>query len=218
MHSSELPTTEWWDPEYDLYDVPGSPYGETVGELAPGMFDAWWTAYSHCWDIRWYRHGSAEYRPDFKGRELTRGVFHPPSWSGHRDACPTQWGGPCDCDLPPRTTPCTCRYRVVAVPLTGVVVMPDPITLELGTVPHVPGVSHLLDLHGVATASVFVINPRCHHHGDRARTYRRPCTCPGLTHNPDCRRHNYNPAEDEPRHHHDDIHNPNDLDEDERHD
>lgn len=189
MHSSELPTTEWWDPEYDLYDVPGSPYGETVGELAPGMFDAWWTAYSHCWDIRWYRHGSAEYRPDFKGRELTRGVFHPPSWSGHRDACPTQWGGPCDCDLPPRTTPCTCHYRP-------------------GAVSQWPG----------QYGSAFRINPRCHHHGDRARTYRRPCTCPGLTHNPDCRRHNYNPAEDEPRHHHNDIHNPNDLDEDERHD
>lgn len=77
MHSSDLPVTEWWDPEYDVYDVPNSPYDPqpvgSTGAVTSAEFDTWWTAYDFLWDLRWVMHGSAEYRPDFRGRELTTG-------------------------------------------------------------------------------------------------------------------------------------------------
>jgi hypothetical protein len=138
-------------------------------QVPPGLKDAWLAANRHQAAVVIWTEGWA--RP-----QLTRGVFHPPSWSGHRDACPTQWGGACDCDLPPRTTPCTCRYWTEAYNLR--VSISDPAVAHQYVWP-------LVDYSG------FTINPRCHHHGDRART---------------------------PQPAYNDTHNPYDLDEDERHD
>lgn len=57
MHSSELPVTEWWDPdpEWEVYDVPGSP------ESVP--HEIWWAAYQHLWVLEWITTGSAWYSP-----------------------------------------------------------------------------------------------------------------------------------------------------------
>ncbi len=67
MHSTDLPVTDYWDPEWDVYDVPFSPADDGVD------WDVWWAAYCHLWDLRWVMDGYAEYRPDFRGRELTTG-------------------------------------------------------------------------------------------------------------------------------------------------
>lgn len=126
-------------------------------------------------------------------------------WAGHRDLCPIQWGDPCDCDLPPRTTPCTCHYWTEAYDLR--VSISDPVAAHQYVWPP-------------AVCSGFTINPRCHHHGDQAQArtpHQRPCYCIVFGPHPDCPRHNYDPTEDEPDPAHDNPPNPYDLDEDERH-
>lgn len=138
----------------------------------------------------------------YHNRQLPSGLGQP-GWLGHRDLCPIQWGDPCDCALPPRTTPCVCRYYRTRW------VLPIPF-LELPQ-------GSIIDVLPLRGLSLFLINPRCVHHGDPARTPTPPaCTCPGLGIHPDCRRHNYDPTEDGPRPIHDHPHNPYDLDEDER--
>lgn len=154
-------------------------------------------------------------------RELPPGRTRPPSWLGHRDLCPSQWGDPCDCDQPRRTTPCVCRYDVREVFSATADVD------EAG--------NYQPKLHPPRRESRFTINPRCVHHGqaaygpfggqrisaiwvDEATAYVRPCSCGGLSINPDCRRHNYDPTEDGPDPRHDEPPNPYDLEDDERHD
>lgn len=77
MNSADLPVTEWWDPEWDVYDVPGSPYDpqpagctDPVGEAD---FDAWWAAYEHCWILGWITNGTAPYIPFQFQHQLTTG-------------------------------------------------------------------------------------------------------------------------------------------------
>lgn len=152
-------------------DYPELPWSWTV---PPALKPAWLAANRHQAALVIWTEGWA--RP-----QLTRGVFHPPSWSGHRDACPTQWGGACDCDLPPRIAPCTCHYRVFKL-------LPEGAQSEFVVV------------NNPALASYFKVNPRCHHHGDRAYGPFGPPT----------------PAELAAHRTHDDIHNPYDLDTDER--
>lgn len=109
MHSSELPVTEWWDPDEEVYDVPHTPRGAFWEYPYPQQeVDDWWAAYSHLWDLRWIMHGSAEYRPDFRGRELT---------TGHSELCDDValfWERrECVPDCPRHRAPlapCTCHY------------------------------------------------------------------------------------------------------------
>lgn len=139
-------------------------------EVPDDLLDLWDAARMHYGivDALWYGEWPC-------CRELPPGRTRPPSWLGHRDACPTQWHEPCDCDLPPRTTPCTCHYHVGKVFSAYATVNAEGHYRPVLREPHLE--------------SRFEINPRCHHHGDRART---------------------------PQPAHDDTHNPYDLDTDER--
>lgn len=174
---------------------PGSDYypGPVVGDVNMGLM-----LWSRCgpvaagWRIVSLIELAVKYaRPQL---QLPPGRVRPPSWLGHRDLCPTQWAQPCDCDLPPRTTPCTCRY--VRWPRDW------PYEDEIG-------------------ATGFTINPRCHHHGDRARTVRLTGTSIQVTREyfeaskPDLL--SQMAAGITPQPDHNDTHNPYDLDEDERH-
>lgn len=68
MNSTDLPITEWWDPAWDVYDVPGSPYDDSD---AP--HDVWWAAYEHLWMLRHVMTGRAEYTPSHFQHQLTTG-------------------------------------------------------------------------------------------------------------------------------------------------
>lgn len=154
MHSSELPITEWWDPEWDVYDVPLTPNdGWWQDNPTPEQCDTWWAAYAHLWNIRWVMCGSAEYRPDFRGRELATGE-PVAGWLGHRDLCPSQWGERCDCADPLPAVPCLCWYWTEAYGLR--VSIRDP--QQRHTYDDMP-----------AECTGFQINPQCRHHGERAR-------------------------------------------------
>lgn len=122
----------------------------------------------------------------YHNRQLPSGLGQP-GWLGHRDLCPIQWGDPCDCALPPRTTPCVCRY----IPPRGSLI-PNGSRFRIN-----PRCVHHGDPARTPTPPA--------------------CTCPGLGTHPDCRRHNTTPNEDGPDPIHDHPHNPYDLDEDERH-
>lgn len=180
------------------YSDPEDYYVEQPAPLASNLV---WLAYSAAWHHYWNIQDvmGRGLPPD---RQLPSGLSQP-GWLGHRDLCPIQWGDPCDCALPPRTTPCVCRYWTEAY--------------DLRVSTSDPAVAHEY-VWPPATRSGFTINPRCVHHGDPARTPTPPaCTCPGPGTHPDCRRHNYDPTEDGPQPIHDHPHNPYDLDEDERH-
>lgn len=134
------------------------PYG--IDEVPDDLLDLWAAAWEHdgIVDALWYGEWPC-------CRELPPGPTRPPSWLGHRDACPTQWHEPCDCDLPPRTTPCTCRYAVARSAYS-----------------HIQNwEGSVLSMEGLEVISWFTINSRCHHHGDRART---PQPAHNDTHNP----------------------------------
>lgn len=71
MHSSELPVTEYWDPAWDVYDVPLSPWTGFGGPEVPA--EVWWAAYEHVWILSWIRHGTEAYIPFHYQHQLTTG-------------------------------------------------------------------------------------------------------------------------------------------------
>lgn len=71
MHSNDLPITEWWDPQWDIYDVPLSP--DLDDPDAPDH-DTWWAAYEHLWMLRHIMTGQAEYVPSHFQHQLTTGA------------------------------------------------------------------------------------------------------------------------------------------------
>lgn len=68
MKSTDLPVTEWWDPEWDLYDVPLSPFDDGVD------VETWWAAYEHLWMLSWVLHGTEAYIDVHYQHQLTTGI------------------------------------------------------------------------------------------------------------------------------------------------
>ena len=107
MHSSELPITDWWDPEWDVYDVPSSPYdvqrpGEKAEALPEALFDAWWEAYDHTAEVAYIMTGSRWGWPDnLHARQLTQHAYP---------------GQPATRTKPP-VKPCCCRAQRDARPV-----------------------------------------------------------------------------------------------------
>lgn len=157
MHSSELPVTEWWDPEWDVYEVPGYALQDTIED-----FDLWWLTWDFTAEIGYIMTGDRFYSPP--------NLYQHQLISGHYRDCPTYGGGLCDgtcwiayhkqqpyAHAQPverfgRPPACMCRYghRVV---------------------PGIPG-THEMDpfregwRRGVYA---FRIHPKCPHHGDVRR-------------------------------------------------
>lgn len=72
MNSTDLPVTEWWDPEFGYYDVP------IAAEGVP--YDVWWSAYEHIAEIEWITTGRTWGWPDgLFARQLTTGWDFDPS-------------------------------------------------------------------------------------------------------------------------------------------
>jgi hypothetical protein len=65
MLASDLPVTEYWDPHWDVYDVPLCPQASSD--------PAWWPAYEHQWLVGWIMDGSAPYIPANFQHQLTGG-------------------------------------------------------------------------------------------------------------------------------------------------
>lgn len=100
MLSTELPVTEWWDPDPDwpVYDVPGSPEG------AP--HDLWWAAYNHVWYLEWIMTGSAWYSPHPWQNQLTAG----PASVSYLGA----WPWPCSCEYVVFDCPWPARWAIAS--------------------------------------------------------------------------------------------------------
>jgi hypothetical protein len=90
MNSADLPITEWWDPEWDVYDVPGSLYDQD----SPAAHSIWWTCYEHVAMVEWIMTGRSWGWPD-KPKELERHAYP---------------GQPSTRTKPP-VKPCTCEYH-----------------------------------------------------------------------------------------------------------
>lgn len=102
MLSTELPITDWWDPEYDVYDVPLCPQGDYDD---PDETEAWWAAYDHLETVRHIMTGRRWYSPDNFYAHQVEPPRRPPSWYPGQ---PEQ--------RPPRIRPCTCFYGLRTVP------------------------------------------------------------------------------------------------------
>lgn len=93
MHSNDLPITEWWDPQWDTYDVPLSP---NLDDPDAPDHDIWWAAYEHLWMLRHIMTGQAEYVPSHFQHQLTTGAenwcfecedVHPPGQHTDPEPC-----------------------------------------------------------------------------------------------------------------------------------
>lgn len=147
MNSTDLPVTEWWDPEFGYFDVPiaadGVPY------------DVWWPAYEHIAEIEWITTGRTwGWIDGLFARQLTTGD----------DVYDVQRHDPADCNI--------CRPFIG--PLFVVAGVPKPCTCEYHAmrwvlpIPFIETLRHtILDVGGLHAASWITINPACPHHGDR---------------------------------------------------
>lgn len=100
MNSTDLPITDWWDPDWGVYDVPSSPYDvQEVGDtsaVTEQHWMVWWTAYDHNAEVVYIMTGSRWGWPDnLLTRQLTRHAYP---------------GQPSTRTRPP-VKPCTCEYR-----------------------------------------------------------------------------------------------------------
>lgn len=84
MKSTDLPVTEFWDPEWDVYDVPLGPFDDGV------EVDVWWAAYEHVWMLSWIQHGTEAYIPFHYQHQLTTGCRcrEAPGWYPGRPEAP----------------------------------------------------------------------------------------------------------------------------------
>lgn len=139
MLSTELPITEWWDPEWDVYDVPLSPFTGAGAELEV-PYDVWWAAWSHIWTLDWITTGTAWYAPHNWQNQLEP-ARRPPSWYPGQPEPPRH-----------RFRACTCSYG-----LRQVTNAPGPYT----PVPPPSGEGALS-----WWTRCFVIVFDCPHHGD----------------------------------------------------
>lgn len=99
MLSTDLPITEYWDPEWDVYEVPLSPFNGPGSQLEV-PYEIWWAAYEHDWVLGWILDGTAWYAPHHWQNQLT---------TGHcRDDGPPYLGA--------WPWPCTCEYFVFDCP------------------------------------------------------------------------------------------------------
>lgn len=142
MNSSDLPITEWWDPEYDVWDVPGSPYdaqapGEMAGDLPDWSFAVWWAAYDHVSEVGYIMTGERWYAP--------------PNLYAHQLEARAYPGQPTHHSAPP-VRPCSCAYHVVQTPADGRLIVP--------TYHHSPGLT-LEDEHDEGAWFYSVWFPRC---------------------------------------------------------
>lgn len=178
-HSHRLPITEWWDPAWDVYDVPGSP--DVDDPDAPGH-DVWWAAYEHLWMLRHIMTGRAEYTPHHFQHQLTTGAelckcgcdgancgqpgcrWHFPTgrcrcvWDvthatqHHRipnRSCPAHWQPPEP--APPAVPPCSCEY-----------LLHEARMVAQSTRARVRAITAVV-------GSAFILDPWCPHHGAEPR-------------------------------------------------
>jgi len=73
MNSKDLPVTEYWDPEFDVYDVPLSPFEDFGAVPLEDHVELWWAAYEHQWLLGWIMSGEAAYIPARFAHQLTTG-------------------------------------------------------------------------------------------------------------------------------------------------
>lgn len=167
MDSKDLPVTEWWDPEWEVYDVPLSPFeGDRVD------VDTWWAAYEHGWILGWILHGTAAYIPFHFQHQLTTGAEL------------------CTCTVTAYDTGTMFSYRRVDNPgcryhHTGPIPAPAPFP-RYGTAPAcmclygvrrvegAPGPYAIVNMTARYKRHewgvwAFKIHPRCPHHGDDVR-------------------------------------------------
>lgn len=99
MLSTELPITEWWDPEWDVYDVPIAP------ENVP--YDVWWPAYFHQAMIEYITTGRTWGWPDgILMRQLTAGPASVPYLGA--------WPWPCSCEYVVFDCPWPARWAIAS--------------------------------------------------------------------------------------------------------
>jgi hypothetical protein len=171
-HSSELPITEWWDPENDVWTVPSGPYDyQDVGAGMPPaeMFDAWWVTWDFVSEVDYIMTGSRYYAPDdLYQHQLTTGAERP------YEVCK------CRTELTDAGTEFHARYvRNPACAADWCLAEPHPMvrtynappacTCRYGLHPTIWYPTHLIDVPGVgqrSAAYTFRIDPRCLHHGD----------------------------------------------------
>ena len=147
MLSTDLPVTDWWDPEWDVYDVPIAP--DNVPHIV------WWEAYYHLAMIEYITTGRTWGWPDgILTRQLT---------TGHDPLCPAITAGwECDCrDEGPSPYlgrwpwPCSCAYIYLCCGLIADSVDGVQFLKEFGY-----DVGH--------SATGFIIHSDCPQHGDDA--------------------------------------------------
>lgn len=167
MHSTDLPVTEWWDPEWDVYSVPLSPFEDRGSVPLEDHVETWWAAYEHQWLLGWIMSGEAAYIPSKFQHQLTTGGEVTPTQCTCYYAGSTWHDGPMvreyhleqnpDCPLhwaPSWLAPCMCRYG-------------------LRHVDGIPG-THPLDPFRHAWKRgvyAFRIHPGCPHHGENLREH-----------------------------------------------
>lgn len=146
MLSTDLPVTEWWDPEVDYYGVPMSPTGH-----GPAAEAAWWPAFVHLAEIEWIMTGRTWGWPD--------GLFARQLTTGHDPLCPAITAGwECDCrdEGPPYLGawpwPCSCAYYRSRTHFSHV----ETLT------------GSLIPTYGLPGISWFIIHSDCPQHGDDA--------------------------------------------------
>ena len=162
--SKDLPITEYWDPEWDVYDVPLSPFEGNVDH------EIWWAAYEHTWILDWILMGEAAYIPFRFDHQLTTGADRVPDVCRCRTElvdggsqygvahvrdprCTIHPGELSRCPVAVRPPACICRYGVARVDgAPGPWAMFEPFG-------RYPGRRW--------GTRCFQIDPRCVHHGDR---------------------------------------------------
>lgn len=112
MLSTDLPVTEWWDPEWDQYDVPSYPEDSLPFEL-------WHACYMHQAWLEWLMTGRTWGWPDGLLARQLEPARRPPSWyPGQPD--------------PPRVRVdrCCClyiRHYLLGTPPPGVEIVVNPV-------------------------------------------------------------------------------------------
>lgn len=154
MNSTDLPVTEYWDPELGYYDVPiaadGVPY------------DVWWPAYEHIAEIEWITTGRTWGWPDgLFGRQLTTGIeictcIEVPYGDHEGQFAGYEYFDDPNCRFPhqaPTEPSCSCQYHAMrwVLPLSYV-----------ETLRHT-----IIDVRGLHTITWFSIVDACPQHGDR---------------------------------------------------
>ena len=109
MNSTDLPVTDWWDPEWDQYDVPLVPQHDPddPAEVRIADTNAWWAAYDHVETIKHITTGQRWYGPDnFYAHQLTAGPASVPYLGA--------WPWPCSCEYVVFDCPWPARWAIAS--------------------------------------------------------------------------------------------------------